>query len=613
MPSGLMQLALYGYDDIYLTGNPEITFFKAVYRKYTNFSIETHELSFDNSPGFGKSAVIKVPKIADLLHKMYLKITLPQWSFINPSISTTSNIAILYGQYGSVQVYMAEVFMACYNEIIVINNTTNISTLEKRTEITNTINNYYTSDPYLTYITNYNETLSQYVSLQGYITSTNLQTVNNQHLAETDLTLLMAYFEASYVASKIVVDLIFQIFSNGYKIFYTSTQRKELLPVYESNNYYSFAWNLKVGYDLIDYIDVRINGQLIDRQNGYWMNMWYELTRNAHIQDIYNKMIGDISDLTDFDSYGKDNYDIYVPLYFWFNKYSGLALPLVAMEFNDLEIIVKFKNIQEVAHINNGQLITIGNVSVPLSSIPSADLSFDINATLFADYIYLDDMERRKFAQSSHEYLIEQIQYLEIESNNLENSIDIPFFHPCKELVCVAQPKILQYNSSGGIICNHSSFGVYYKYADTGKVVEINPIQQMTITFDGQSRFDNFEMNFYNYAIPNSYHKATPEIGVNNMIFSEQPEEHQPSGTCNFSLIPKPILKIIFDDRLSQDSDGSTLYYTYVNNVLTPIEFPFIGTNTNSSMIIRIYAVNYNILRFVNGYAGLAFVSNTLS
>jgi len=80
-----MQLVAYGAQDIYLTGNPQITFFKVVYRRHTNFSMESIEQTFNGNPDFGKKVSCTISRNGDLIHRVYLQTTLPSVTIDNTS------------------------------------------------------------------------------------------------------------------------------------------------------------------------------------------------------------------------------------------------------------------------------------------------------------------------------------------------------------------------------------------------------------------------------------------------------------------------------------------------------------------------------------------------
>ena len=79
-----MQLVAYGAQDIYLTGNPQITYFKVVYRRHTNFAMESIEQTFMGNPDFGKKVTALISRNGDLIHRVYLQVELPE---IDPSCS----------------------------------------------------------------------------------------------------------------------------------------------------------------------------------------------------------------------------------------------------------------------------------------------------------------------------------------------------------------------------------------------------------------------------------------------------------------------------------------------------------------------------------------------
>ena len=131
-----------------------------------------------------------------------------------------------------------------------------------------------------------------------------------------------------------------------------------------------FAWTKKIGFALISRVDVEVGGQLIDRHYGDWMNIWYELT------DTHNygsrQMIGDIPDIYNFTS-GKPSYRLYVPLYFWFCRHDGLAIPLVNLQYSEVKIRVEFREAEECYIIG-----------------PTHSIQIDENIADFEPYEYIE-------------------------------------------------------------------------------------------------------------------------------------------------------------------------------------------------------------------------------
>lgn len=188
-----------------------------------------------------------------------------------------------------------------------------------------------------------------------------------------------------------------------------------------------FAWVRRLGHAMIDYVEIEIGGSRIDKQYGNWLTIWYELTHEVGHEEGYAKMIGDVPELVELrtpDSDGRltPEYTLYVPMQFWFCRNNGLALPLIALQYHEVRIHFEFTRLNE---------LFVSSANFNVNNIP------DLNdASLLVDYVYLDTEERRRFAQVSHEYLIEQLQ------TNTEDSITsntykerLNFNHPSKFLV----------------------------------------------------------------------------------------------------------------------------------------------------------------------------------
>jgi len=198
---------------------------------------------------------------------------------------------------------------------------------------------------------------------------------------------------------------------------------------------YCFRWSNYIGHVLIRSVEVEIGGQRIDRHYGDWLNIWNELTQEPGKQSGYDNMVGNTVALTGTGHDSTEATTLYVPLQFWFCRNPGLALPLIALQYHEVKINLEFRQKEETFVSSSHVLECSATGSNCTVCIPSLE-----QATLFVDYIYLDTDERRRFAQVSHEYLIEQLQFTGDESVTSTNvKVKLNFNHPCKELIWVVQ------------------------------------------------------------------------------------------------------------------------------------------------------------------------------
>lgn len=195
-------------------------------------------------------------------------------------------------------------------------------------------------------------------------------------------------------------------------------------------------WGLvkQLGHAMIDEVKVEIGGSQIDKQYGHWMNVWNELTRNPNHDRGFARMIGDVPELTTVtkDHRLANNYTMYVPLQFWFCRNNGLALPLIALQYHDVRLTVQFNKLEDLVVVREGVNTRVTNNECSMNE-----------CMLLIDYVYLDSAERKKFAQHTHEYLIEQLQFTGEESiTGTNEKVRLNFNHPCKALVwTLRQPK----------------------------------------------------------------------------------------------------------------------------------------------------------------------------
>jgi len=444
-----------------------------------------------------------------------------------------------------------------------------------------------------------------------------------------------------------------------------------------------WAWVSNVGHAVIDNYYLEIGGTQIDKQYGDWLNIWYELTHKVGQERGYARMVGNVADNTDL-ALSHDAYVINVPLQFFNCRHDGLGIPLIALQYHEVRIYFEFVQLQylTVSTYGSGSALT-------WTTKPTLD------ASLWVDYIYLDQEERKRFAQATHEYLIEQVQFPSTESVNTVNTrTRLSFNHPCKFLAWVVRlgrytsgNRFLAYNATdatairlqatkrfilgwakilsagsmstdGDYILGSTSlngvYGLYYQNAKaiavdlqvfdvdnitiTGALLPIdvasqtadvfetnaatvgaaarlgggdgsasndivvyqydnyglqldrseNPVALGLLQLNGHDRFDQRDGDYFNYVQPYQCFSNTPNDGVNVYSFALTPEEHQPSGTCNFSRIDNATLAL----TLGRAGDSAS---AFKNEYL------------NTDCDLNIYAFNYNVLRVMSGMAGLAY------
>ena len=184
------------------------------------------------------------------------------------------------------------------------------------------------------------------------------------------------------------------------------------------------CWCPRVGFALLKYLELRVGGTPCEKQEGsIWYNVRYELERDLNMVEAMDSMIGDTEALT-VPGGGTPVHTLWVPLNFYCCRVDGLAIPLVATQYHDTQVEIEFNSLDKL-------------VCGPNAASASASM---LSCSLFADYTYLGNIERNKFAESSHEYLIEQVQTNNGESvNSQSQKFRIDFNHPNKALNIVVQ------------------------------------------------------------------------------------------------------------------------------------------------------------------------------
>ena len=461
-----MQLVAYGAQDVYLTANPQVTFFKQLYRRHSNFAMESIEQTFNGVGNFGKRVQCTISRNGDLITRVYVQVTLP--AIDQPTIGAGNKFSWVpfLGQYMINNVYVeigGQQIDKHYGEWLHVWNELTLPT-GKREAYANMVNGF-----------------------GGAVLAPDAScNVCQTELSAEDATKLTCL-----------------------------------------NAQYSFG-----------------------------------------LACVLNKNVA--SDITSVNGCIPEQ-TLYIPLEFWFNRHTGLALPLIALQYHEVKINVEFENLQYLCNID-----TTGSNDTPQKVLNAVANQGLVACSLYVDYIYLDTEERRRFAQVAHEYLIEQLQFTGGESvSAAQNNIKMSFNHPVKELVWVTQ---LDQN----VDCDYAA-NEPFNYTDDAMN---NPTAVAKIQLNGHDRFDARFGTYFNFVQPYQHHTRSPALGINVYSFALKPEEHQPSGTCNFSRIDNAVLNLTLSP------------YTLKSTAVSPVAL---------TAQVRIYAVNYNVLRVMSGMGGLAY------
>ena len=331
-----------------------------------------------------------------------------------------------------------------------------------------------------------------------------------------------------------------------------------------------------VAHALIQEISLEIGEQEIDKQTGEWMEMWSNYTVTEDKRQGWNNMIGKTTGTsqgnapaTSVGQYGP--LTLLVPLRFWFCKNPGMFLPLLALQYHPIRINITLRPLQQMFVVDSPTAANPCDISALSASIQSFNM--------YGDFVHLDVEERRRFVSNAHEYLIEQVQYtnsIPIDAGATTVQVPMEFNHPIRELYWVVQ--------RNAAVNAHQWFN-YTNLANGESSMAINNYQNLItsalIKLDGFDRFDQRNADFFRLIQPYQYHTVIPiDDFIYSYSFSFKPEDMQPSGSMNASRIDNLVLQLT------------------MNTTVSP---------ARGSANVRVYALNHNVLRVIDGFGGLLF------
>ncbi|VBB18230.1 NCLDV major capsid protein [Yasminevirus sp. GU-2018] len=657
MVGGLINIVSYVSTDLYLTGAPQITFYKMVYRRYTNFAMESVYLDFVDNIKFGNESELVPPRIGDLLHKAYLHISIPSMSVTKNDVGIdTTDLQYVYinksavSNYEKIRTVYMKVMTDIYRIVYKAVNASNVTYAGLVRDVFDYVNSQTATQGLL----------SAYDAL---LLETREALINNNDPRESildstrsNLWYILTHVNVSNLLShaESIIDLdVFELNTDDYlkeiqrlmklsvfkdielgfsfckevqKYFFDEYIKFTTSVSNDKNQNIRCAWVKNLGHSMIEYIDVYIGGKRIDRHWGVWIGVWHQLTSKHAQSEIYDRLIGNVEALTNFDNQEKPAYDMYVPLSFWFNKFNGLSFPLVAMQYNDLRINVKLRKFEEVffieriykAQLNGSDVVLTADIidfiqnrsengaDLELTSIEQVkDISLSdiwddkgkqLHGHILMDYIYLESAERKRFAQSGHEYLIERVQSNEFDNvDSVDYDVRLDFTNPSKEMVWVFTKDCVTENSDASTGCRW--------YDHSLKFGSGNPVANAKLSFNNYIRIQKQDGIYFDKYQPYVHHRVTPDDGINMYSFCLDPTQHQPTGSCNFTRLVDVRLFMKLNDQLFRYKDSQIYPYD------TDIDFKI--TITDPEMLLEQIDIDY-VKRTIREYK-LISADSTLS
>ena len=559
MAGGLMQLVAYGAQDVYLTGNPQITFWKVTYRRHTNFAMESIEQTFNGQADFGRRVTCTISRNGDLAYRTYLQLTLPE---IGQGLASTAE-ATVYARWldfpGEQLISQVEVEIGGqridrqYGDWMHIWNQLTLSKEQERgyyKMIGNTTQLTYVCDP-------------TFADVDGPCSANGVRQVcaPRKALPETTLYIPLQFW-------------------------------------------YCRNPGLALPLIALQYHEVKINLDIRNIEECLWAVTTLD-GQGTKITNAYKQSLAAASLFVDYIFLDTDerrrmaqNPHEYLieQLQFTGDESVGSSSNKIKLNLNHpckelIWVVQPDANVDYCASLVAGSALNtlLGaqpfNYTDALDALPNAVHAFGSKATIGGptdEFINasgaFEDMWANQIRPAS-------ISGTPVTVTNV-NGVSV----------------VLGSNNTGGLIAgtltgsasrgpqgdaNIEDSGVSdagtFVLAETALDMHCwgeNPVVVAKLQLNGQDRFSEREGTYFDLVQPFQHHTRAPDTGINVYSFALRPEEHQPSGTCNFSRIDNATLQLVLSNATVQ------------------------GVNTAK---VRVYAVNYNVLRIMSGMGGLAY------
>jgi hypothetical protein len=588
MPGALLQLVAYGAQDVYLTGNPQITFFKIVYRRHTNFAVESIEQFFNGATNFSRKSTCEISRNGDLITQTFLKVILPEVRFtgdfcrfghvefawvrrLGHAIIDETELEIggaqidkQYGEWLNIWYELSHPVGQEHGYSKMIGDVpelTEVSTLSWDVPDNTLLKPNYT----------------MYVPLQFYFCRNNGLALPLIALQYHQVKIYVRFRPADqcYIAS--------EAFRSGAETF-------ELDDA-----------SLYVNYVFLDTEERRrfaqVSHEYLIEQLQFTGEESINNSNSAKYKLNFNHPCKELIWVTKLGNYQGGRFMIYDP-YDWECARNKAAKLLLLAQY-DLDEFGYFNTVavdcNDLAYNGNNGIEYIGiNPAAPCEE-PLYTFNDSATAAEFASGHNLigrlapvvpllkrvRDVDLRDKVEGVirifTDFDSDNLTYPEVEDIT-RNDLTITD-------LSIPMDKFDFDNRSAYIRCFDVIVWLHDNY---GLLIDgsINPVTEVQLQLNGQDRQSKRSGFWYDTVEPYLYHTDTPKDGINVFSFALNPEEHQPSGTCNFSRIDTALLNLWF--------------FEFGNNKYADV---FLDSDNK----VLIFAVNYNVLRIMSGMGGLAY------
>jgi len=532
MGGGLMQLVAYGAQDVYLTGNPQITFFKVVYRRHTNFAIECIEQTFNGTADFGRTVTCNIARNGDLITKMYLKIELEktskgeEYAFVENlghAVINSCKVEIggskideHYGDWLNIWEELAGKHSQQRGRDHMIGN---VPELRK-------------------YSTNKNK-YTMYVPMQFWFCRNNGLALPLIALQYHDVRVTFNFNDAA------------QCISVGFKDDGTQVNRSDV--------------RFKDATLLIDYV-------YLDSEE---RKRFAQASHEYLIEQL--QYTGEESVNTQNDRF-RLNFNHPCKALYWalkLGKYNS-GENVVCIDENGLVSLEHFAKVVYLASRAGADVDGIPTEQNVHADAIATTSKLGALASLVEGALIQCDAENKAMVSLNN---------VIISSNKL-TAADMSV-----NTYDVLRSDLADDQTGNGEVLKFFARQMrapsnYSLYADRTQ----NPVMSGKLQLNGHDRFSLREGNYFNYVQPYEHFSNTPSDGINVYSFALNPEEHQPSGSCNMSRIDNATLLLNFGEPEATDKTSN-----------------FSASWLSDNSVIQIYTVNYNVLRIMSGMGGLAY------